>query len=162
VRASWLCLAAAALACGCSNDWRTDMWYQPSVRPQAAPRPEPEGSIPLGAEPRHRGRADTVDVANPVPPTPESLARGQAAFVARCAPCHGADGRGLGPVSRLFPQPADLTSRTVRSRSDGFIWGQITFGGDAMPPAGEGLDGPSRWDLVNFVRAMQEGRAPRP
>jgi mono/diheme cytochrome c family protein len=162
MRASWLCLAAAALASGCANDWRTDMWYQASVRPQSAPRLEPEGSIALGAEPRYRGRDATVDVQNPIPATSASVARGQALFVSRCLPCHGADGHGIGPVSRLFPQPADLTSRTVRSRTDGFIWGQVTFGGDAMPPAGEGLDAPARWDLVNFVRAMQEGRAPPP
>jgi mono/diheme cytochrome c family protein len=151
-----------ALACGCANDWRTDMWYQPTVRPQAAPRPEPEGSIALGAAPRYRGRDATVDLANPVPGTLASVARGQAAFTSRCAPCHGSDGRGLGPVSRLFPQPANLTSATVRSRSDGFLWGQITFGGDAMPPAGEGLDAAVRWDLVNYVRAVQAGTAPLP
>jgi mono/diheme cytochrome c family protein len=150
------------VAAGCSNDWRTDMWYQPSIRPQAAPRPEPEGSIPLGAEPRYRGRDATVDLANPVPRTRESVTRGLVVFTSRCAPCHGGDGRGKGPVSRLFPQPANLTSATVRSRSDGFLWGQITFGGDAMPPAGEGLEVATRWDVVNYVRAMQEGQGPRP
>jgi mono/diheme cytochrome c family protein len=161
MRSSWLGLVAL-LAGGCANDWRTDMWYQPSVRPQAAPRPEPEGSIPLGAAPRFSGRDATVEVANPIARSQESVARGQAIFVARCAPCHGTDGRGIGPVSRLFPQPANLTSPTVRSRSDGFLFGQVTFGGDAMPPAAEGLDAPARWDVVNYLRAMQEGRATRP
>jgi len=152
-------VAAAAFATGCSYDWRTDMWYQPSIRSQAAPRPEPEHSVPLGAEVRFGGRDETVDLPNPIPATPGSLARGQATFVARCAPCHGLDGHGRGPVSRLFPQPADLSYPRVKARSDGFIWGTITHGGEAMPPAREGLDVRDRWDVVNYVRSIQEGRS---
>ncbi|HEX8908590.1 MAG TPA: hypothetical protein VF805_05275, partial [Anaeromyxobacteraceae bacterium] len=53
-------LALAAIA-ACSNDWRTDMWYQPSLRPQQAPRPEPERSVSLAAEPHYESRDDTGD-----------------------------------------------------------------------------------------------------
>lgn len=154
-----LAAAALALLAGCSSDWRTDMWYQPSIRPQAAPRPEPERSVPLGGEVRHASRDETAALPNPAPATPASVERGRAIFVARCAPCHGLDGRGRGPVSRLFPQPADLLYPKVRERSDGFIWGTITYGGEAMPPAREGLDARDRWDVVNHVRAIQRGEA---
>ncbi len=147
----------AALA-GCGNDWRTDMWYQPSIRPEDAPRPEPEGSVPLGAGPLYESRDDTEGLANPVPPSPESLARGRHLFGERCAACHGLEGHGGGPVSRFFPPAPDLAYRTVLERSDGFIWGTITFGGRAMPPQREGLTDRDRWDLVNQVRAVQ-GRA---
>jgi mono/diheme cytochrome c family protein len=133
------------------------MWYQPSVRPQTAPRPEPEGSVPLGGEVRRAGRDETAGLANPVPATPASLERGRAIFAARCAPCHGLDGHGHGPVSRFFPQPADLAYEKVRARSDGFIFGTITYGGEAMPPAREGLDERDRWDVVNHVRSLQAG-----
>jgi S-disulfanyl-L-cysteine oxidoreductase SoxD len=156
--------AAAALllaATGCANDWRTDMWYQPSLRPQDAPRPEPERSVPLGAGPRFDSRDDTGDLQNPVPPTKASLAHGEALFLARCAPCHGRDGHGGGPVSKYFPPAPDLAYVTVRQRSDGFIWGTISYGGKAMPAAREGLTARDRWDLVNHVRAIQ-GRTPTP
>jgi mono/diheme cytochrome c family protein len=138
------------------------MWFQPSVRPQVAPRPEPEGSVPLGAEPRHDGRDATAGLPNPVPASPASVERGHAIFVDRCAPCHGLDGHGRGPVSRLFPQPADLAYAKVRARTDGFIWGTVTYGGEAMPPAREGLEPADRWDVVNYVRALQGAGAVPP
>jgi mono/diheme cytochrome c family protein len=154
-------IAAFLLVAGCSRDWRTDMWYQPSLRPEDAPRPEPEGSVPLGAAARYADREETQDLADPVPPTAASVAHGSALFRARCSPCHGPEGHGGGPVSRYFPAAPDLASPTVRARSDGYIFGTITFGGRAMPPQREGLTERDRWDLVNHVRAIQE-RTPTP
>jgi mono/diheme cytochrome c family protein len=137
------------------------MWYQPSLRPEDAPRPQPEHSVPLGAAPRYESRDDTEDLRSPVPPTTDSLARGQALFLARCAPCHGPDGHGGGPVSKFFPPAPDLAYVTVQNRSDGFIWGTVTYGGKAMPPQREGLSAADRWNLVNWVRAIQ-GKVPKP
>jgi mono/diheme cytochrome c family protein len=137
------------------------MWYQPSLRPEDAPRPEPEGSVPLGAQARYAGREETEELADPVPPTPASVAHGRALFLSRCAPCHGPEGHGGGPVSRYFPPAPDLASPTVQARSDGFIFGTITFGGRAMPAQREGLTPGDRWDLVHQVRAIQ-GRSPAP
>lgn len=154
-------LPLALLLGACSNDWRTDMWYQPSLRPEDAPRPQPEHSVPLGAAPRYESRDDTEDLPNPVPPTEGSLARGEALFHARCAPCHGPDGHGHGPVSRFFPEAPDLAYVTVQRRSDGFLWGTISYGGKAMPPQREGLSAADRWNLVNWVRAIQ-GRIHKP
>jgi S-disulfanyl-L-cysteine oxidoreductase SoxD len=157
-RAAALALPAALAllaGAGCDNSWRTDMWYQPSRRPEDLPRPEPEHSVPLGAAPRFENRDDTEDLKNPVPPTERSLTRGKAIFVARCAPCHGPEGRGGGPVSQFFPEAPDFAYTTIRKRSDGFIWGTISYGGKAMPPQREGLTVEERWDVVNHVRAIQ-------
>lgn len=159
--ASRLLLAAGLLLSGCSNDWRTDMWYQPSIRPEDAPRPQPERSVPLGAGARYESRDDTQDLPNPVAPDRSSLERGKSLFLARCAPCHGPEGHGGGPVSKFFPPAPDLAYATVQQRSDGFIWGTIGYGGKAMPPAREGLTARERWDLVNWVRAIQ-GRVAAP
>jgi mono/diheme cytochrome c family protein len=137
------------------------MWYQPSIRPEQDPRPEPERSIPLGAEPRYVDRDDTAELANPVAPTAASLAHGKMLFLARCAPCHGPEGHGGGPVSRFFPEAPDLAYAKVKERSDGYIWGTITYGGKAMPPQREGLSATDRWDLVNHVRSIQ-GKVPPP
>ncbi len=154
-------LVCASLAAACSNDWRTDMWYQPSIRPEQDPRPLPDRSVPLGAGPRYVDRDDTTDLSNPVPPTAASLAHGKMLFAARCAPCHGAEGHGGGPVSKFFPPAPDLAYVKVAERSDGYIWGTISYGGKAMPPQREGLSPTDRWDLVNHVRSIQgKVRAP--
>jgi len=151
-------LAPAALLAlaACSNDWRTDMWYQASFRAEDMPRPEPERSVALGAGgPRYESREDTEDLTNPVPASPAVLARGQVLFTARCAPCHGPEGRGGEPVSRFFPEAPDFAYSTIRKRSDGFIWGTISYGGKAMPPQREALTPEDRWALVHHVRHIQ-------
>jgi S-disulfanyl-L-cysteine oxidoreductase SoxD len=152
-----LCVAGAlALLAACDPSWRTDMWYQPSRRPEDLPRPEPEHAVPLGAaKVRYESRDDTEDLANPVAASAESLARGKQIFAARCVPCHGPEGRGGGPVSKFFPEAPDFAYSTIRKRSDGYIWGTISYGGKAMPPQREGLTEKERWDLVNVVRAIQ-------
>ena len=152
-------LLVAVAGTGCRNDWRTDMWYQPSLRPEDAPRPAPERSVPLGAGPALADRDDAESLRDPAPFTPASIARGKALFEQRCACCHGPAGHGGGPVSKLFPPAPDLAYVTIRARSDGYLFGTITFGGRAMPSQAEGLSEADRWDLVNFVRHLQ-GVAP--
>ncbi len=146
---------AVGLAAGCRNDWRTDMWYQPSLRPEDAPRPAPEHSVPLGAGRLPVDRDDADTLTKPVPATAASIQHGKALFGERCAACHGPEGHGGGPVSKFFPPAPDLAYSTIRARSDGFIYGTITFGGRAMPAQAEGLTPRDRWDLVNFVRDVQ-------
>lgn len=146
---------ALALVAGCRNDWRTDMWYQPSLRPEDAPRPAPEHSVPLGAGRAPADRDDAETLTKPVPATAASIAHGRALFAERCAACHGPEGHGGGPVSKFFPPAPDLAYATIRARSDGFIYGTVTFGGRAMPAQAEGLSPRDRWDLVDFVRDVQ-------
>jgi mono/diheme cytochrome c family protein len=161
-RGAALALLLGAAGSGCSNDWRTDMWYQPSIRPEDAPRPLPEHSVPLGAGPRYESRDDTEDLKNPVAPSADSLAHGKTIFLSRCAPCHGEEGHGGGSVGKYFPPAPDLAYEKVKERSDGFIWGTLTYGGKAMPPAREGLTPLDRWDVVNYVRSIQGLVRPAP
>ncbi len=149
-------LAFALVAVACRNDWRTDMWYQPAIQPQTAPpRPEPEDSVPLGAEPPIADRDDAESLKDPVPRDAASVRRGAAIFHERCICCHGAEGYGKGPVSRFFPPAPDLRFPAIVQRSDGYLFGTITFGGRAMPPYVDGLTRNDRWDIVNFVRTLQ-------
>jgi mono/diheme cytochrome c family protein len=151
-----LLLGAALIgACACRNDWRTDMWYQPAVQPETEARPAPDHAVPLGAGPLVADRDEADSLRNPVPATPDSLARGQALFGERCRACHGEAGHGGGPVSKFFPAAPDLAYATVKARSDGYIYGTIAFGGKAMPSQGDGLTRQDRWDLANWVRHLQ-------
>lgn len=143
------------LVSGCRNDWRTDMWYQPSLRPEDAPRPAPEHSVPLGAARAPADRDDAETLVNPVRATAQSVSHGKMLFSERCACCHGPAGHGGGPVSKFFPPAPDLAYGTIVTRTDGYIYGTVTFGGRAMPAQAEGLAVSDRWDLVNYVRQIQ-------
>jgi mono/diheme cytochrome c family protein len=147
-------LALAALA-ACARDWRTDMWYQPARQARETPRPEPAGSVPLFARPQLDDRDDAVPLLSPLPDDDASRERGRALFLDRCVGCHNLDGHGNGPVGRSFPPAPDLALDTIRSKTDGYIYGTIALGGRAMPPMGDGLDERDRWDLVHFVRRVQ-------
>ena len=141
---------------GCSNDWRTDMWYQPSLRPQAAPRPAPEGSVPIQGLIQADERDDLNDLKNPTPPDESSLRRGQELFETRCSACHGLKGDGNGPVSKVFPPAPNLRFDSIRRRTDGFLFATLTLGGRAMPAQRESLTVHDRWDVVNYVRKLQQ------
>jgi putative copper resistance protein D len=98
-----------------------------------------------------------------VPDTLESVRRGRELFLANCAVCHGAEGRGDGPAAaRLLQLPADLTSPHTTDHTPGDIFWWVTHGlGLAMPPFGDRLSVDERWDIVNFVRTLPKSLPPR-
>lgn len=54
-----------------------------------------------------------ISIANEGAPTPET---GRSDFFSKCAECHGADGKGKGPMSsKLKIEPADLTILAKRN-----------------------------------------------
>jgi mono/diheme cytochrome c family protein len=94
--------------------------------------------------------------ANPLSPTPETLALGRRLFMQNCAFCHGPGGRGDGRAARgLQPPPTDLTALGVRRMSDAQLFWLISAGvpRTAMPAWRETLDEGQRWALVTFIRA---------
>jgi mono/diheme cytochrome c family protein len=133
------------------------MERQPSLGPETAPRPAPEGSVPAEGVEVVEDREDVSDQVSPVARDPRAAGRGGRLFEIDCAPCHGKDGRGGGIVSRKFPPAPDLRHVSICRRTDGFLYGTITAGGRAMPPMREGLRARDRWDLVARVREIQRG-----
>lgn len=97
-------------------------------------------------------------LANPIPPNPESIARGQDLYSTNCAPCHGTTGEGDGPVGlTLNPRPADLRQHAVpgvHSDSQLFEWITNGFPGSRMPAFKTTLSDTDRWNLVNFIRTL--------
>lgn len=131
---------------------------------------EPPGTPPEGAVPVRGSReelplaaADTA-LQNPLRPTTQNLQGGQRAFRDFCLPCHGEAGDGTGPVmnhdgqhpQRMPALPtADLTSDRARGLSDGYIFGMITHGRGFMPSY-ERVPDSTRWQLVHYVRHLQQ------
>ena len=163
-------LGALALA-ACNPDdvvhkvgWFATMRHQRSIKPYARPIPPVEGAVPVtggeaAVDPKTADR-----LVNPRTRTSESLNRGKVVYETYCQVCHGAAGQGDGPVSALgggpFPAVRNLTDAVARKRSDGYLYGVIvnaqTMGRGLMPHYGDKVRGGDRWDLVNYVRALQQ------
>ena len=111
------------------------------------------------------GRPEVVDsLTNPVPATPESLARGKQVYERVCIVCHGPDGTGVTAyIISVYPALGvqDLQSEASIARSDGYIYGMIRVGRTLMPPYGHQISHYDRWHIVNYVRRLQgQGQAP--
>ena len=174
-------LGASAIS-ACS--WFTDFKDQPDIDPWQSPadtigsRGNPQGSVPVSgsmapgymASYANGGKVldDTLAaIRNPVPADARSLDNGRKYYQINCAVCHGlaggaaptapgagalGDGPMAGPKYGFYP-PSLRTDR-VRNFSDGYIWGIIRNGRGLMPTY-DRIEEMDRWDVVNYVRALQ-------
>lgn len=172
----WTLMAAAGLF------W---VWYNSTgfkevnadyIKPQKEPYlPAAEESIPItGRENGVPTRNQATALVNPFPLSSVSLEKGEEAYEAHCAPCHGKDGDGkglMGAVARLSPNP-DADAPDIRLYLEGFVGNQpiidpnyvqnqpegalfwtITNGGEIiMPGFGDALTVEERWHLVNYIK----------
>ena len=99
-------------------------------------------------------------LSNPVAADEASLERGATIYSANCASCHGDGGMGDGPAgSALNPAPSAI-AHTSQMMADDYLFWRISEGGaqfSTAMPAWKGLDEQSRWDMVNYVRALGAG-----
>lgn len=92
------------------------------------------------------------------------ILRGRQRFAIHCAPCHGLDGTGNGPVNARamelggWIQAADLTDEERRGRADGHLFNTISNGIRTMPGYAEKLSPADRWAVVAYVRALQRAK----
>ena len=96
----------------------------------------------------------------------ESVARGEAKFVLRCAGCHGKKADGKGPNSLdILPRPRNLLNTAfVNSVADKRFFESIMKGvqGTAMPAwMKNGLEISDIGDIVNFIRNSNKPKIPR-
>jgi mono/diheme cytochrome c family protein len=95
---------------------------------------------------------------NPVPPTDQSLARGEELFQRFCAPCHGNEGIGAAAyIVEVHPLLAayDVAGAQAAAYTDGYIYGLIRVGRGVMPAYGHRISHFDRWHIVNYVRQLQ-------
>lgn len=109
---------------------------------------------------RARSLAQSLLAAYPVPIAPTkapSLQRGAALYQAQCASCHGAQGRGDGPLAaKLNPPPIAFSDRDrARERSLFALHQTITRGveGTSMP-AFASLSDDDRWAIAFFASTL--------
>jgi putative copper resistance protein D len=89
-----------------------------------------------------------------------SIALGAPLYAENCAMCHGATGRGDGPLAGKLPiRPADLTEPHLFAHKVGDIFWWVSYGRDngVMPGFADKLSPDQRWDLINFLLARAAG-----
>jgi len=165
-------LAGALLIAACNPDdavhhvgWFATMRHQRSIKPYAMPRLPAPGTIPVtGHDPDSLSMADASKLTNPRTRTSESLNQGKWVYQTYCQVCHGEAGRGDGPVSTAGGGPffgvRSLVTDTLARKPDGYIYGVLVYalpmGRGLMPRYGDKVRGTDRWDVVNYVRSLQE------
>lgn len=130
----------------------TDMERQPSVGYQEGPRLlPPDGSVPV------QGLSVIPEEfpANPVPADEISLQRGEILYAIHCQVCHGAEGRGDGPLAGYFDRtPQNLIGPQITAEFDGSVYLTIVQGFGQMLSLAENLTPRERWDIVNYLRTL--------
>ena len=131
-------------------------------------------TLACGADPevlRSRVPNDQIEAAravtNPLPATPEMIAKGKALFEGKafCRACHGADGKGLGkdiePGSLKGPLPRNFTDKAWQAkRTDGELMWILKNGsaGTAMAPfIPLVVTEEEAWQLILYVRSFGKG-----
>lgn len=107
--------------------------------------------------------ARPVDVAKPDPATllQAPVQRGSQVYNVYCISCHGATGTGDGPVAkRGFPPPPPLPTGKSVQMKDGQLFHILTYGQGSMPSMAAQLSRDRRWDVINFVRSLQQSATP--
>jgi mono/diheme cytochrome c family protein len=150
-----LVIIGAATVTVIALPWSQDMVRGRAVMPQTQMLTPPANTIAVGGS-RILDRVDAEDkLTNPLTASPEVVEEGRALFQTYCAVCHGADGRAPGPVGKLFPMVADLSSPQIQEYPDGALYSVIREGGFKMPGYAEALSQRERWAVVHFLRTLR-------
>jgi mono/diheme cytochrome c family protein len=151
-------------------DWFTDFKRTPMVTTWESDsilkvRGAPQGSVPMTGtavaafQVSYQALPATIDsvaalVTNPTPPSEASLANGRLYYQLNCAVCHGDQGNGDGTAVKYGMVPMPLTTDIARGRSDGYLFAMMRNGRGGMPSYNR-IEERDRWDVVNYVRALQ-------
>jgi mono/diheme cytochrome c family protein len=90
------------------------------------------------------------------PIVPTRARSGSAVFQIYCQPCHGAGGRGDGPVAaRGFPPPPSLLATHAVQLTDDQMFDIVTRGQKNMPSYASQISAPDRRAAAAYVRVLQ-------
>ncbi len=106
------------------------------------------------------GLAWLLDTPSPRP----GASRAERLWVALCAECHGADGRGSWRATLFLIHPGDLTDATATGRqTDQYLFDVVKEGGSpigrpGMPAFGAALKDEDIRELVAYLRGLGRAR----
>jgi mono/diheme cytochrome c family protein len=125
-------------------------------------RPVP-GTIARGYHPFHYSKGDAEgeragrELTDPFHPTPAILDKGKALYETYCLVCHGAEGKGDGPIASKIPPPPSYKSDRLIGFLPGRIFQVVTLGSNKMPSYAAQLSPDDRWLIITYVRAVLQG-----
>lgn len=126
-------LACALLIGACQDDSQKLPEWTPADHEKPASLGDSTGRAPAGG-------AAEADLAKTL-------------YRLHCASCHGAEGRGDGPMASGLTVP-DLTSEGTRRKSDEALMEVIRLGGAGMPPFGGSIGPEGTRALVEHIREL--------
>jgi mono/diheme cytochrome c family protein len=98
------------------------------------------------------------ELTNPLPLSAETLEDGRGLYQTYCLVCHGANGKGDGPlvVSGKIPTPPAYSSVRVAPFPPGRLFHVVTMGTQKMPSYAALLTPAERWKVIAYVsRTLQ-------
>lgn len=98
----------------------------------------------------HNAPTSAAQEKNPYAGQSSALAAGAKLYAANCASCHGPSGQGTGNIPPISKGP-------TQTAPDGEVFWFITNGSpsNGMPAWGEKLSTEERWQVVTFVKSLQ-------
>lgn len=106
--------------------------------------------------------ADSIGIAervltNPIADSEKMQAEGQVLYTRYCSHCHGATGKGDGPVAKEYKGVPNYSTDAYKTMNDGHIFHVITHGKGRMWPHGSQITPEDRWKIVQYVHKLQQG-----
>ena len=121
------------------------------------------GTIARGYHPFHYARGDAEgeragrELTDPFHPDPPTLEKGKALYETYCFVCHGAEGKGDGPIASKIPPPTSYKSDRVMGFLPGRLFQVVTLGSNKMPSYAAQLSPDDRWLIITYIRAVLQG-----
>jgi len=184
LQSSIAALLMLALGAGCgaggnerAREYMPDMARGPAYKafaPNAATRTgltlqrPVAGTIARGRLPFHYGPGEVEaaragrELSNPLPIAPATIEDGRGLYQTYCLICHGAAGKGDGPLAAngKIPTPPAYTSERVAAFPPGRIFHVLTMGSKKMPSYAALLAPGERWKVVAYVSQRLQGASP--
>ena len=136
--------------------WDTDLYRQQSYQPGELARSPAPGTYPVGREIWSLTTEQAASqLSNPTEVSKNSIWRGRRVWETNCRICHGPAGKGNGPVGAPLMAVPNILEGIYLDRTDGHIYGVLMNGGANMPRYGYKFSDGERWDVVNYVRFLQ-------
>lgn len=91
--------------------------------------------------------------------------KGKATYDAKCASCHGKDGKGNAALSKIFkvePSALDLTAKSVQDKKDSDLNGLTAKGKGKMPAFAGKLGDKEIAGVTGYVRTLAKPKPASP